>query len=331
MHLPSTFTDSVGLCSARVLAPDPFEFDWFGQTFPSLCLRCLSKPSAISSNTPITSDLSWPISIPESSQLDAIRRRLDDRLRLCRKPRGDPNHPNGKGDTEEDRSYHEHLRNAFNSYNSLPDSEKRDVWQLESLRAFAREQQEHGETHHKLQRTEQEAANLRIQLDRLNKYQQPREYILFPPSGMPISREAVDLVSESTSSDTWDYDKLVSKWKTRIQSSRNSQQSLPAPSQIFSTPTTIPNHSNGGPPRTRTATNGGNKQTFGHEDGDPSDSDLMDALGDKDDEVHGQTGENSQVLDPKLRDELHGAMQGIEGSSRRRDYGREHDGANGRR
>lgn len=328
MYRPSILADPLGLCSARVLALHPFEFDWFGQTFPSLCLRCLSRPLGISSNTPNINDLSWPISIPGSSQLDAIRRRLDDRLRFWRKQRSDPNRSYGEDNMEEDRSYQEHLRNAFASYNSLSESEKRDIWQLESLRAFAREQVEHGETHIKLQRAGQEVANLRIQLDRLNKYQQPREYILFPPASIPITREAVDLVSESTLSETWDYDKLVSKWKTRIQSSRNSQQSLPAPSQIFSTPTTIPNHGNGGPPRTRTATNGGRKQTFHHQDDDPSDSDLMDAPGEEDDEIHGQT---SGVLDPKLRDELNEAMQGVEGASERREYRREPDGANGRR
>ena len=57
----------------------------------------------------------------------------------------------------------------------------------------------------------------------------------------------------------------------------------------------------------------------------------MDAPGDEDDEAHGQTGENSGLLDPKLRDELHGAMQGVEGGSGRRDHGREHDAAKGRR
>ncbi|KAL9119925.1 MAG: hypothetical protein Q9187_003525, partial [Circinaria calcarea] len=200
------FTKSGDFHSARVLAPHPFEFDWFGQTFPSLCLRCLSRPSGILSNTPVCSDLSWPISIPGSSQVDAIRRRLDDRLRYWRKHRGDPNRSNREGESEEDQSYHEHLRNAFNNYSSLPEPKQREVWQLESLRAFAREQEEHGETHIKLQRAEQEAANLRIQLDRLNKYQQPREYILFPPSSIPIQREAVDLVSETIPSDTWDYD-----------------------------------------------------------------------------------------------------------------------------
>ncbi|KAL9111832.1 MAG: hypothetical protein Q9187_007867, partial [Circinaria calcarea] len=99
---------------------------------------------------------------------------------------------------------------------------------------------------------------------------------------------------------------------------------------IFSTPTTLLNRSNGGPPRTRTATNGGNKQKVDHQDDDLSDSDLMDAPGDEDDEVHRQTGELSGVLDPKLRGELSEEMQGVESDLGRRDYARGYDGANGR-
>ncbi|KAL9115053.1 MAG: hypothetical protein Q9187_007360, partial [Circinaria calcarea] len=109
---------------------------------------------------------------------------------------------------------------------------------------------------------------------------------------------------------------------------------LPAPSQIFSTLTTTSHHPNGGLSNTHAASNG-DVQTFDHQDDDPLESDLINAPEDEDNNVHGQTGEFTGVLDPKLRGDraraqAHGVMQGVESGLGRSDYGRGYDGANGR-
>ena len=301
----------------------PFPFDFFGQSFPSLCLRCLARPTTISSNQLIPSTTSWPITIPGSTQLEALRQRLALQLRFFNRERrlaagatilNSQTEPTSSSiDTsteEEDRPYYEHLSNTYNTWMTLPDSEKRDIWQVESLRAFAREEQAHGETQIKLQRIEEEAANLRIQLERLNQCQQPREYILYPPNQLPVSRETAKIVVESNPNDQLEFDTLVEKWKVRIQSNRNTQKPLPQPGAPAETPT---QQINGVSPYAHQPTNGDPSAHQG-----PSDDDLMDAPGDEDDDLPDQgraptAPMDRGMLDPKLREPGDEVMQGIEG------------------
>ena len=224
-------------------------------------------------------------------------------------------------EVKETQPYYEHLSNTFNSWNSLPEPQKQEIWHLEALRAFAREQKEHGDTHVKLQQFEQEIAYLKTQVDRLNKYQQPRELLLFPTPVTPITRQTADILSENISSSDLDYDALVSKWKSRLQSSRSAQKSL-ASVDLPNIPTPLmpsPQLNNGGGPSFERGPTNGDNQSYAYQDGDASDSDLMDAPGEEDEDMQDDGGDLGSVLDPKLRSQLEDAMQMVEGSGRNHD------------
>ena len=331
--------------SARVAPSAPFPFDFFGESFPSLCFRCLTCPSVISNSRLVPNDLSWPIDVPGPKQLENIRQRVSTHVQWWRSQRRaaaalrssdlsvvDSKHPGSLVEANEEQRHHDHLARAYNAWNNLPEAEKQEIWHIESMRAFAREQSEHGETHVKLAHVEQEAANLRLQLERLNECQQPREFLLFPPNQLKVSREAATIVAENSADTSLDFDKLVDKWKSRIQSGRNEQKSLP-PSQ---TPTATSIQLNG-------------ISSYGHQplNGHPlahqevSDDDLMDAPGDEDDDL-GQARMPTAtmdrgMLDPKLRDQgPDEVMQGIEDDGEGFVGGRllaglrEYEGVNGR-
>ncbi|MCJ1474176.1 hypothetical protein MMC13_002834 [Lambiella insularis] len=206
-------------------------------------------------------------------------------------------------DPEEEQLYHNHVNRAFELWNGLSETQQREEYNTESLRAFAREQKEHGETHLKLARAEDEVANLRLQLQRLNTLEQPREFLLFAPDQLPVSSDAAALVAESSADTALDYDHLIAKWKTRIETSRNTQRELPLPETSISA---SGHHLNGLSSYDQHPSNG-----------DPLDDDLIDAPGDEDDELGQQrmptAAMDRGMLDPKLRgpgqDEV---MQGIE-------------------
>lgn len=301
----------------------PFDFEFFTQTFPSLCLRCLTAPTTNSSSQLISGPTSWVTSLPRLAQRESLRQRITFQIGYWRKNRlvapnavgvngtaaGSNRHNIDGNEIDEDVvPYHIYLDSVYQHWTQLPDMEQKEHWHLECLQALAREQQEHGLTHAKLERAQQDAANLRIQLDRLNKCQQPREYILFPPKQLSISRDVAKSVSENGMSDELDHEVLIGKWKSRVQVNRNTQKPLPQPPQL-STPSDSnhPNHLYD----TRLL----NDEDVGHEA--CSDDDLMDAPGDEDEELvgHGRapTAQMERgMLDPKLREhDGEESMQGV--------------------
>ncbi|MCJ1379643.1 hypothetical protein MMC17_002745 [Xylographa soralifera] len=337
--------DSVKAANARVTPSAPFEFDFFGESFPSLCFRCLTCPTVISTSHLVPNGLSWPIDIPGPKQLEVIRQRISTRVKWWRSRRraaaalGSPDLSvvDGKqlgtlSEAEEEQRHNDYLNSAYNVWNDLSESEKREIWHMESMRAFAREERDHGETHIKLARVEQEAANLRLQLERLNECQQPREFLLFPPNQLNVSREAATIVAENSADTSLDFDKLVDKWKARIQSGRNEQKSLPPPQPSTAGAIQL----NGISSYNQPSLNGDLLAQPG-----VSDDDLMDAPGDEDDDL-GQARMPTAtmdrgMLDPKLRDQgADEVMQGIEDDGEGFVGGRllaglrEYEGVNGR-
>lgn len=111
-----------------------------------------------------------------------------------------------------------HLELAFNHWNTLPHETRREAWQLEITRAFAREIEKRKSVDEQLARVQQEANQLRAQVERLGSCQWPREFALFPPDTLPLSRDvARELDAQegplSANSERWDYENVVTKWK----------------------------------------------------------------------------------------------------------------------
>jgi hypothetical protein len=108
-----------------------------------------------------------------------------------------------------------HLDLALKHWMALPRTVQQETWQLEITRAFAREIEKRKKTDAQLVRVQQEANQLRAQVDRLGSCQWPREFAIFPPDTLPISRDvAGELGADSNASASrWDFDHVVAKWK----------------------------------------------------------------------------------------------------------------------
>lgn len=241
-------------------------------------------------------------------------------------------------EAEEEARYTKHLHDAFQAWKALPEKQKHEAWRTESLRAYAREQEKRHEADARLQRVEQEAQHLRAQVAQLSKCQQPREFVLFPPTTLPlptdIAKAALETAAQSGfDAADWDYDRLVAKWKSRIRGDHNThmagQQPLPtaAPMKNWNFSTPGANGSTAGstprhlfpeqPPRRVDSTEDAEHDEDYDEDGG---ADMEDAPGEEEDAAGVRAPEALMtrgvgVLDPSLRggkgsEEV---MEGIEG------------------
>jgi len=243
-----------------------------------------------------------------------LRDWLDSKLedwRRQRQPQPGPNHNHQSNGTNghfqeqlgsdnisgEAEQYKQHLSSSYDQWKVLSDKKKQDTWLLECAKAFTREQEKHKETKHQLDLAEQKIQLLRSQL---SQTQHPPEFSAYLPSTLPISRETANYLP---SSEFFSYETLLSKWKSRIQSTRSMQQPLPTPSPwANATPPNLnSNHTNGSayPPN-----HGGGQRNYHNDDAEPpsdEDGDLADAPGDEDD-LDQHRGMDKDVLDPSLRD-----------------------------
>lgn len=119
-----------------------------------------------------------------------------------------------------------HLELAFNHWVSLPPATRQEAWQLEITRAFAREMDNRKSSDEQLARVQQEANQLRSQVERLESCQWPREFALFPPDTLPLPREVARELDAKESqinpnSARWDYDNVLTKWKRVVMHDRS--------------------------------------------------------------------------------------------------------------
>lgn len=211
----------------------PFEFDVQAQTFPSLCLQLLPPPPSLFATNPFPSSSSFPLQPPGAEYLDLVRQALRSKVAQWQADQTGADstlppharHGNGADTSLIYRSAQQHedmsLRHmdlAFNHWNSLPHETRRDAWQLEITRAFAREAEKRKSSDNQLARVQQEANQLRAQVERLGSCQWPREFALFPPDTLPLPRQvARELDTQdsyiSPDSTRWDYDNIVAKWR----------------------------------------------------------------------------------------------------------------------
>lgn len=254
-------------------------------------------------------------------------------------------HPPSTENGEEKEAYMKHLSGKYQVWKNMPEKQKSEMWRLELQKALVREQESHHQVAAKLDHAEQEIQHLRAQLSQRNNYQKFPEFAEFIPSTMPLSREALDVLSIDRGPLNWDYEAVISKWKARIHNNRSAQQPLPnisAPNSWshvvdIGTSTNGASHVQSRRSDRRLHNNGTATDHDVSEDGE----DLVDAPGDEDEEmnVQGQNPDDMmmdrQVLDPNLRDhtdvllkENHSAARVVEGDGfgerliGLRDYGR---------
>ncbi|EAW06571.1 uncharacterized protein ACLA_082620 [Aspergillus clavatus NRRL 1] len=212
----------------------PFEFDIQSETFPSLCLQMLPPPPSLFSTNPFPSPSSFPLKPPGVEHFEivrqAIRAKIDqwqsDQLSAESAQNSQPGRPGlgldanmiSRSAQQHEEMSIRHLELAFKHWVSLPPETRLEGWHLEITRAFAREVEKRKSLDDQLARVQQEANQLRAQVEKLGSCQWPREFALFPPDTLPlppaIARELDARESHiSPNSPRWDYDSVVAKWK----------------------------------------------------------------------------------------------------------------------
>lgn len=228
--------------SARVQPQSsPFDFDLQSQTFPALCLQALPPPPSLFSTHQFPTPTSFPLNPPSFEQRDVVHQALlakihqwrTDQLAASaaaekqRESDGDhlPRHsPIDPETIERAARQHEdmlvrHLESSSNYWMSLSAEARRETWQLEITRAFAKEAEKRKRIEEQLARTQQEANYLRAQVEKLASCQWPREFAIFPPNMLPLAPDVAreldtkDSKMNTAESSRWDYDMLVARWR----------------------------------------------------------------------------------------------------------------------
>ena len=311
--------------SMRAHPQSPFEFNLFSLSFPAMCLQCLSAPPALSFGSTISKERSWSVEPPGSYHLDALGRWLDTKMRDWRISRQrnfrlgiikGHEGANGREDqgspwshSDPDADYYEancmkHIHASYNTWENLSKEQKQEEWHKECVSALTQEQDKHRETRGRMERLEREVQSLQAELNAQNN---PEQGSVSVPLSPQTARETLNHGPESA---MWDYDALITKWRTRIQQERSQQHPLPGPPTPWSAPTPdiaqTPSYSNGSHPSKfehRPSINDyGNHVTNGVGD----DEDLVDAPGEEDDMVVDTADAGHGLLDPKLRQRENG-------------------------
>lgn len=156
-----------------------------------------------------------------------------------------------------ERQVTEHLASAFSVWDQLLPQRRQELWILELARSVGRKQKEVDKLKDAQQSLKQENANLKSQIDHLNRLQEPREFKIMNPMTWSMDGRMMQLAAEaglsgrrvvglSTEDRHSDINTVVSsaidRWKTVILSSRatsglNAQKPLDQQSVSAQTPT----------------------------------------------------------------------------------------------
>ncbi|OAA51788.1 hypothetical protein NOR_00381 [Metarhizium rileyi] len=259
----------------------PFDFDPLSLDFPALTLQCLHPPPTLFSSTQHPTSTSWSVQSPGRREFGALQSYFEEEFKawkvtcaaattatseeLAYPPTGnlqkDTHDAVKKAEKAADnleRQVEEHLQSAYTVWNLLPGQRQQELWILELARGVGRKHKEMDLIKKQQHRLKQENANLKMQIDQLNRLQQPREFKLLSPSTIPIDRDVISYAYEqgvkggkSVGFDMKDRHvdisavvaKSIERWKNVITSTRvtsggmSAQRSLdqpvqtPAPSQ----------------------------------------------------------------------------------------------------
>ena len=202
-------------------------------SFPALCLRVLPAPPTLFSATPFAHTESWTVDPPGQEQFESLIQTVHDLIRQKRTPYSQlPNdrdiHQILENDPES-RKILDHIEHAYSHWQSLSKQQCSEAWSLETLRAFSQIRDTLTETAVSLEQACKELEHLRAENDKLSRCQQPREFIIRPPTLLPISSEAAKAVSANASTPDeskalFDFDHLMDKWKRVVRESRRGME-----------------------------------------------------------------------------------------------------------
>ncbi|RDA93862.1 hypothetical protein CP533_4481 [Ophiocordyceps camponoti-saundersi (nom. inval.)] len=234
----------------------PFGFDPQSLDFPALALRCLCPPPTLFSSTQHPTPTSWSVQSPGQREFNALKAYFRQALRAwkltCASTSSEElkhlTSANQYKDAPEavrkaelavdnlERQVEEHLQSAYAVWQTLPAQRQQELWVLELARGVGRKHKETESLKAQRLKLEQENANLKSQIDQLNRRQQPAEFQLLPPITVSLDRDviahayergvkggqaiALDLVDDTQADLSTVITKSIEKWKNVIAATR---------------------------------------------------------------------------------------------------------------
>ncbi|PNY23317.1 Uncharacterized protein TCAP_06711 [Tolypocladium capitatum] len=234
----------------------PFDFDPLSLDFPALTLQCLRPPPTLFSSTQHPTSTSWSVQSPGRREFGALQAYFQDEFRVWKitcasattaafeeltylptaPPHRDARDAVKKAEKSAEtleKQVEEHLQSAYAVWETLPAQRQQELWILELARGVGKkhkEMEKMKELRHKLQ---QENANLKMQVDRLNRLEQPREFKLLSPTTIPIEQDLISYAYEQGVKGGKNFDvedrhvdlgtvvtKSIERWKNVITSTR---------------------------------------------------------------------------------------------------------------
>ncbi|GAB0134577.1 hypothetical protein EsDP_00002942 [Epichloe bromicola] len=197
----------------------PFDFDPLALDFPALTLQCLQPPPTLFSSTQHPTPTSWSVQSPGRREFGALQAFFKEEFRAWKVIRASattadaeeltyPPSRNNQRDGHEtinkaekaaenlESSVEEHLQSAYAAWDYLPMQRQQELWILELARGSGRKQKAMENMKEQQHRLKQENANLKMQIDQLNRLQQPREFKLLSPTTIPIDRDVISYAYE---------------------------------------------------------------------------------------------------------------------------------------
>ncbi|TKA60338.1 hypothetical protein B0A55_11762 [Friedmanniomyces simplex] len=201
----------------KELFPD---IDFFSLAYPGLCLAILPAPPTLFSPTPFPGADTWSLTPPGQKQYDALSRHLNQAYK-----RG------GGAERFPDAvvfKYSAHASGAYEHWQSLSESERAAVWNLEVCRAFARAQEQKERVQREHEEAKTRIRHLEAEYERLSQCQLPREYLMHPPNTLPASPAIIKELSSvqyttAAADANYDADDLLNKWRTTVRATRRRQ------------------------------------------------------------------------------------------------------------
>lgn len=272
----------------------------------------MPPPRSISSHHSNLGHETWRLEPPGPAEYEYMKRYVFAKLQEWKaRVTQDEQQGGSSGDTDqhmmdnlarEELLHQHHFEQAYSNWQMSARESREGEWRFECQKAYAEEYDRHRDTRERLDQLEQEIHHLRERLNH-EKSGQLSSSSNLQVTSMPLSRSTVNSFSPQQARDLqfWDYDRLLDKWKQRIQQQRSAQHPLPTLGSWSSNNTPMDGASSAYEHR---PLDGSHSY---QDDGDEmEDEDLADAPGDDEDEdltaAAAQNGMMARdVLDPTLR------------------------------
>ncbi|KAF2117437.1 hypothetical protein BDV96DRAFT_490507 [Lophiotrema nucula] len=214
-----------------------FDFDPYTLSFPSLCLHILPAPPTLFSHTPFPTNETWSIHPPGKQQYDALNKQVRERLLAYQRqkqinqlypPNSNPSTAHNSPlptpplfDPDPQKLF-SHVTEAFTQWKALTEKQRQEAWQLEVLRAHARETDLRKEAEMSLENARREIEHLKA-----NRWSSgapelsPIRLNICPETSKELGKHGLDFRN-------WDYDRLIEKWKGVVKEGKNAAGGLAA-------------------------------------------------------------------------------------------------------